>query len=160
MPQRILQTVTRLCQVCLLVPLLACQSLQAGDLLIHVDGKQDQASLYLALVSAEQPDWLPSLRELHSEETLLHLVDLPPGRYAVQLFEDSNGNGQLDLSPRGIPLEPVGFSGNPSLFGGKPTPGDSFFEHGETDTQISVRLQQPRKKQERAAPRAPRAGDR
>lgn len=160
MPQRILQTVTRLCQPCLLIPLLACQSLQAGDLLIQVEGKQDQASLYLALVPAEQQDWLPSLRELRSNEQLLRLVDLPPGRYAVQLFQDSNGNGQLDLSPRGIPLEPVGFSGNPSLFGGKPTPGDSFFEHGKADTQISVRLQQPRKKKERAAPIAPRPGDR
>lgn len=153
MPQRILQTVTRLCQLCLLVPLLACQSIQAGDLLIEVEGVQDQANLYLALVPADQQDWQPSLRELHSAETPLRLGDLPPGRYAVQVFQDNNGNGQLDLSPRGIPLEPVGFSGNPSLFGGKPTPGDSLFEHGTTDSAISVRLIHPRKKKERVAPR-------
>ena len=69
MPQRILQTVTRLCQLCLLVPLLVCQSLQAGDLLIEVDGKQDQANLYLELVPADQQDWQPSLRELQRTET-------------------------------------------------------------------------------------------
>jgi uncharacterized protein (DUF2141 family) len=153
MPQRLLQTVTRLCQLCLLVPLLACQSLQAGDLLIDVEGKQDQANLYLALVPADQQDWQPRLRELQGTETPLRLSDLPPGRYAVQVFQDSNGNGQLDLSPRGIPLEPVGFSGNPSLFGGKPTPQDSLFEHGTTDTLISVRLHPPRKKKEHLAPR-------
>lgn len=153
MPQRLLQTVTRPCQVCLLVPLLACQTLQAGDLLIDVAGKQDQATLHLALVPADQPDWQPSLRELHAAQTPLRLADLPPGRYAVQIFQDSNGNGQLDLSPRGMPLEPVGFSGNPSLFGGKPSPSDSLFEHGTTDTLISVRLHLPRQKKERLAPR-------
>ncbi|MDP3365173.1 MAG: DUF2141 domain-containing protein, partial [Pseudomonas sp.] len=77
-----------------------------------------------------------------------------------QVFQDSNDNGQLDLSPRGIPLEPVGFSGNPSLFGGKPKPSDSLFEHGTADSVISVRLIPPRKKKERLAPVAPRAGDR
>lgn len=160
MPQSLLQTVTCLRQLCLLVPLLVCQSLQAGDLLIEVEGKQDQANLYLALVPADQQDWQPSLRELHSAETPLRLSDLPPGRYAVQVFQDSNGNGQLDLSPRGIPLEPVGFSGNPSLFGGKPTPSESLFEHSDTDSVISVRLISPRPKKERLAPVAPRAGDR
>ncbi|MGE8496658.1 MAG: DUF2141 domain-containing protein [Pseudomonas sp.] len=119
-----------------------------------------EASLYLALVPADQPGWEPSFRELRSEEALLRLADVPPGRYAVQLFQDNSGNGQLDLSPRGIPLEPVGFSGNPSLFGGKPAPRDSAFEHGTTDTQISVRLQQPRKKQERAVSKTPRPGER
>lgn len=160
MPQRLLQTVTRLCQLCLLVPLLACQSIQAGDLLIRVEGKQDQANLFLALVPADQQGWQPSLRELKGTETPMRLSNLPPGRYAVQVFQDSNGNGQLDLSPRGIPQEPVGFSGNPSLFGGKPTPGDSLFEHGTTDSVISVRLIHPRKKKERVAPVAPRNGDR
>lgn len=160
MPQRLLQTVTRLCQLCLLVPLLACQSIHAGDLLIRVEGKQDQANLYLALVPADQQDWQPSLHELQGTQTPLRLSDLPPGRYAVQVFQDSNDNGQLDLSPRGIPLEPVGFSGNPSLFGGKPKPSDSLFEHGTADSVISVRLIPPRKKKERLAPAAPRAGDR
>lgn len=160
MPQRLLQTVTRLCQVCLLVPLLACQSLQAGDLLIEVQGTSDQANLYLALVPADQQDWQPSLYELQGTQTPLRIAALPPGRYAVQVFQDSNGNGQLDLSPRGIPLEPVGFSGNPSLFGGKPKPSDSLFEHGTTDGVINVRLIPPRKKQERLTPAPPRNGDR
>lgn len=147
-------------QLCLLVPLLVCQTIQAGDLLVEVEGRQDQANLYLALVPADQPDWQPSLRELQGTETPLLITDLPPGRYAVQVFQDSNGNGQLDLSPRGIPLEPVGFSGNPSLFGGKPTPQDSLFEHGAADSVISVRLISPRKKKDRVAPLAPRNGSR
>ncbi len=144
MPQRILQIVTKRCTVCAVVLLFVCSSAQAGDLLIRVEGNGGAASLYLALVAAEQKDWEPMLRELQGEGEQLIVKDVPPGQYALQLFQDSNGNGRLDLSPRGIPLEPVGFSGNPSLLKGKPTPGGARFEHGEDDTLVDVRLRQPR----------------
>ena len=71
---------------------------------------------------------------------------MPPGRFALQLYQDSNGNGRLDLSPRGIPLEPVGFSANPTLLKGKPTPKATQFEHGEDDTLLDIRLHPPRGK--------------
>ena len=35
---------------------------------------------------------------------------LEPGRYAVVVFHDSNGNGSLDRNFMGIPREPLGFS--------------------------------------------------
>ncbi|MDP2747420.1 DUF2141 domain-containing protein [Pseudomonas sp.] len=89
----------------------------------------------------EQP-----LRLQQSGDGQLRLVDLPPGRYAIQLYQDSNGNGQLDHGRRGIPLEPVGFSANPPLLNGKPTPIDSLFEHGTADTQLHIRLQSPKAK--------------
>ena len=38
--------------------------------------------------------------------------DVPPGLYAVAAFEDLNGNGVLDRSQNGLPLEPYGFSNN------------------------------------------------
>lgn len=144
MPQRILQIVTKGCTVCAVVLLLGSLSAQAGDLLIRVEDNQSDATLYLALVAAEQESWEPMLRELQGAGEQLILKDVPPGRFALQLFQDSNGNGRLDLSPRGIPLEPVGFSSNPSLFKGKPKPKDAQFEHGEEDTLIGVRLHQPR----------------
>ena len=36
--------------------------------------------------------------------------DLPPGRYAIAVFQDLNGNGKLDASFFGVPKEPYGFS--------------------------------------------------
>ena len=36
--------------------------------------------------------------------------DLAPGRYAVAVYHDINGNGQLDKIPPGLPTEPYGFS--------------------------------------------------
>ena len=40
-------------------------------------------------------------------------TDLPPGTYAVSVYEDLNGNHKLDHNLIGIPNEPVGVSGNP-----------------------------------------------
>ena len=38
------------------------------------------------------------------------LKDLPPGRYAIESFQDVNANGKMDTSWIGLPLEPYGFS--------------------------------------------------
>ncbi|QLF94276.1 DUF2141 domain-containing protein [Pseudomonas sp. ABC1] len=135
MPQRILRTVIGL----LLLPGTAL----AGDLLVRVEGRQAEGSVHLALVPATQKTWEPALYQAQSDSTLVRLPRLPPGEYAIQLFQDSNGNGHLDLSPRGIPLEPVGFSNDPSLFNGKPRPGKSRFIHGDADSEIVIRLHGP-----------------
>jgi uncharacterized protein (DUF2141 family) len=34
--------------------------------------------------------------------------DLPPGEYAIALFQDINGSGDMDLSATGFPKEPCG----------------------------------------------------
>ena len=34
-----------------------------------------------------------------------------PGTYAVAAYQDANGNGRLDRTGLGLPLEPYGFSG-------------------------------------------------
>jgi uncharacterized protein (DUF2141 family) len=42
---------------------------------------------------------------------------LKDGVYAVAAVHDENGNGQLDTNFIGIPVEGIGISNNPSLFG-------------------------------------------
>jgi uncharacterized protein (DUF2141 family) len=36
--------------------------------------------------------------------------DVPEGPYAIAVFQDTNGNSNLDRDQRGLPLEPYGFS--------------------------------------------------
>ncbi|MBV7561127.1 DUF2141 domain-containing protein [Pseudomonas sp. sia0905] len=146
MPQRLLQIVTKGCAVCAVVLLFDTLPAQAGDLLVRVQGTQGDAPLYLGLVSADQPGWEPLLRMQQGSGEQLIVKDVPPGRFALQLYQDSNGNGRLDLSLRGIPLEPVGFSANPTLLKGKPAPKAAQFEHGDDDTLIDIRLHSPRGK--------------
>ncbi len=146
MPQRHLQIVTKRCVACAVVLLSGTLSAQAGDLLVRVQGNQSTAPLYLGLVSADQKTWEPLLHAQQGSGEQVIVKDVPPGRFALQLYQDSNGNGHLDLSPRGIPQEPVGFSANPTLLKGKPTPRAAQFEHGDQDTLIDIRLHQPRGK--------------
>jgi len=148
MPQRILQTVKKAGYQTGLLLLLVSSAAQAGDILVTVGGIQATGPVYAALVSGEQNRWPEQpLRQQRSDDGELRLDSVPPGRYAIQVFQDSNGNGLLDQGRRGIPLEPVGLSSNPPLLNGKPTPADSLFEHGTADTQLHIRLQSPKAKQ-------------
>jgi hypothetical protein len=143
MPQRILQTVTKAG----LGLLLLTSPVQAGDILVQIEQWQDGAPLFLALIPGEAERWpeLP-LQQRLSNDGQARFSDLPPGRYAIQLFQDLNGNSQLDHSSRGLPLEPVGFSGNPPLVNGKPTPAQASFAHGAEHSHLVIRLYDPKAK--------------
>ena len=38
--------------------------------------------------------------------------DLPAGDYAVKAFHDIDGDGEMDVNPFGMPVEPYAFSNN------------------------------------------------
>lgn len=65
---------------------------------------------------------------------------LPPGTYAVSVYEDLNGNHKLDHNIVGIPREPVGASNNPSSRMGPPTFKECSFRLGEGAKTIQVVL--------------------
>lgn len=141
MPQRILQTVKRLGYSVRFILLAVCTPVYAGDILVNISAEQATGPVYLALVAADQQHWptIPLL-QVQAKNGVALLTEVPPGRYAMRLYQDSNGNGQLDLSPRGIPLEPVGFSANPPLIKGKPAPLACLFVHGSGDTALQIKL--------------------
>jgi uncharacterized protein (DUF2141 family) len=45
-----------------------------------------------------------------AEEFQVLFPDVPEGSYAIAVFQDTNGNTNLDRDSRGLPLEPYGFS--------------------------------------------------
>jgi uncharacterized protein (DUF2141 family) len=61
--------------------------------------------------------------------------DLPKGKYAVSVYQDSNGNGQLDKNIFGIPKEKYGFSNNAD----RPDFRKCLFDFNE-DISITIRL--------------------
>ncbi|GGJ99526.1 DUF2141 domain-containing protein [Pseudomonas matsuisoli] len=135
---------TRTRAACLLSVLLGSNIAQAANIRIATDPPFDKGTLYASIHAADAPDWNTPLRTLESDEADPMFEGLAPGRYAVQLFIDLNGNGSLDTSPRGFPREPVGFSQNPSLLRGQPDPNDCAFELGDRNVELRVRLYQPR----------------
>jgi 4,4'-diapolycopenoate synthase len=67
-------------------------------------------------------------------------TDLPPGIYAVTVYEDLNSNHKLDHNLIGIPREPVGVSNNPSSRFGPPHFDECSFHLGDTAQTITITL--------------------
>ena len=64
---------------------------------------------------------------------------VPPGVYAVAVFQDLNGNGRLDRSPLGLPLEPYGFSNDAGRLR-RPSFPAAAIEIRRDDLEVSIRL--------------------
>lgn len=54
---------------------------------------------------------------LNGDSLKISFHDLKPGKYAVSLYHDANGNQTLDRNLLGIPSEQYGFSNNVGAFG-------------------------------------------
>lgn len=61
------------------------------------------------------------------------------GRYAVAVFHDVNGNGELDRRPPGLPTEPYGFSNDVDRFA-PPSFERALVRLDESETAVVVRL--------------------
>lgn len=77
----------------------------------------------------------------HTTEFKLELTSNK--HYGMRIFQDINKNQQLDMTDTGIPLEPVGFSQNPSLVNGIPPLSDCQFTAGES---IEINMKWRKKK--------------
>lgn len=74
-----------------------------------------------------------------AEASSLSLKGIPDGKYAFSIFHDKNDNGKLDTSFLGLPMEPFGFSNNPSIIFGPPSFDKAKIKVEGTQT-IEVRL--------------------
>jgi outer membrane protein len=95
--------------------LLAALAASAGDLTISVSNPPATGTVYALVFNST--DTFVDLRDplrvgiLPSGSTgSVHVAGLPAGDYAVVVYEDQNGNRQLDKNFIGIPREPLGFS--------------------------------------------------
>ena len=67
------------------------------------------------------------------------IPDVTPGEYAIAVFQDTNGNGQLDLGTNGIPTEPWALS-NGAGTSGAPNFDDAAMEFDGEDDRADVTL--------------------
>ncbi len=81
-----------------------------GDVLVTVYDKEEHYNSNSNWVSVEKV-------KVTATTMSLDFADLPAGNYAVKLFQDENGNGQIDTGANGIPTEPYGFSNNGGSYG-------------------------------------------
>jgi uncharacterized protein (DUF2141 family) len=68
--------------------------------------------------------------------------ELPPGRYAIKVFFDANGNGKLDKGFLGRPVEPYGFSNDARGKKAPPSWDKASFEVGSGKSlSLTINLQ-------------------
>ncbi|MCJ2027723.1 DUF2141 domain-containing protein [Methylobacterium sp. J-067] len=133
--------ITRLCGVALLLALTGAA--RAAAIQVEVDGAEPGAGPVLVALcqgglsgdACGRGDRGSSA----SGSARFLFRDVPPGTYAVAAFQDSNGNGQLDRTGLGLPLEPYGFS-NESGRRGRPDFREAAFTLREPGVSLRVRL--------------------
>ena len=121
------------------------QPVQAADLDVLVENiTEHRGTLYWSMYDSEadyKADDNPVISaksRVTGNTVRVTIHDLPEGQYAVKLFHDANGNGEMDANMLGIPKEGYGFSNNAGKFGPA-----SFKDAGvqvDDDTQINIRL--------------------
>lgn len=103
----------------------------AADLRIELTGLRSDAGAILAAVCRE-PDFLSDrcsyVGRADAAAGAVTVPGIPPGRYAVQVFHDENGNDDLDRGLFGGPLEGMGFSRDAPMRFGPPRFEDAAIE--------------------------------
>ena len=80
------------------------------------------------------------MTKVEGEKAVIEINDLPAGDYAIMLFQDENGNYQLDRGQKGIPTEGFGFSGNAYSLTQTPTFDQCKFTVSENSA-MTIKLQ-------------------
>jgi uncharacterized protein (DUF2141 family) len=118
----------------------------AADLTVHVRNVSPKGGIVsLALYTAknydddDHPTLSRNVRAV-APETVIHLEDVPPGRYAIKMMQDINRNGKFDTSWLGLPEEPYGFSNNASPVLSEPAFKRTSFRVAKGETSITITL--------------------
>jgi uncharacterized protein (DUF2141 family) len=72
--------------------------------------------------------------------TVVNFADVPPGRYAAQVFQDVTGDDKVHRGLFGIPKELMGFSRDAPTPLRAPHWDDAAFDHGTDAQRITLKL--------------------
>ena len=103
----------------MLLSLLFTCSAGAATLTVVVTGVTEAKGSVMVAVVAGNPGFKEAIppaaalmQPAQTGEMTFTASDLPPGEYAVKVMHDVNGNGKLDTSFIGMPVEPWAMSNN------------------------------------------------
>lgn len=132
----------------LALPLLVSAApLETGSVTVTVGGLRSTKGKVLACLTTHArgfPDCRhdPAARKLAvaaGRPVTLLFGDLPPGRYALSLLHDENGNGKADMTLM-IPREGFGFSRDAAARFGPPKFAAAAFVVGDAPVSIAVHM--------------------
>lgn len=117
---------------------------QSGEIAVTVTGLRSSAGVVRACMTPD-PDHFPKCRGVEGargvvvpagKRVSLRFEAVPPGRYAIALLHDENGNGKADRALMMMPTEGFGFSRDAKVHMGPPKFEDAAFDYrGEAASQ-------------------------
>lgn len=93
----------------------------------------------------DQPRPTQTAQRLKADGDTMTLTfsELTPGRWAVMVLQDLNGNGRVDKNFVGLPKEPYGASNNRLPRMAPPAFADALVDVGPTGADVIIELRQP-----------------
>lgn len=91
---------------------------------VHVRGVPGDEGRVIVGLCADPSRWLTeggydfgATAPAQRDEIVVTVEGVSPGRYALSIFHDANGNARLDRGAFGLPTEAWGFANNPRTLG-------------------------------------------
>nr|WP_321360766.1 DUF2141 domain-containing protein [uncultured Hyphomonas sp.] len=117
----------------------------AADLTVRIEGVEAATgTFHVAVLGADGWDTNESVTDRiisAGEGTELVFTGLEPGAYGIKVYQDVDGNGELNLGMWRIPTEPYGFSNDASARMGPPKFKSARFDLPQAGTVQTITLQ-------------------
>jgi uncharacterized protein (DUF2141 family) len=131
--------------VSLVIILTTTQFIEASTLTIHLKNVSEKGGNLMVAVFANENDWLQegtysAKQNAISPESIVTIEDVPPGTYAISVFQDIDENMALDANCLGIPKEPYGFSNDAPSYFGPPSWEKAIFTVTEGNNEVIIHL--------------------
>lgn len=123
---------------------------QEGNVTLQIEGLSEVTGNVFVAVYDSGDTWLGDEVATSAKVTITEslkdgLVEtrlqLAPGVYAMTVFYDEDGDGELDTNFIGIPKEPIAMSNNAKMKFGPPKYEDAKFEVGEEPVVQLIRME-------------------
>ena len=114
-----------------------------GDVVVTVNGISEAGTVYVALqapgIFGAADASYGATADSDGGSVEVTVENVTPGAYAIAVFQDTNGNGTLDMDGNGMPAEPWGFS-NGAGTRGAPSFADARIEFDGSGDRATVTL--------------------
>lgn len=133
----------------LAIPFTLIAHVQAAELSVQVDGiASDRGTVRIAMYRQEagylDGNAAMAVRLGKAAACVpgvtVNFPDIPPGEYAIKVFQDENDDGKLNRNLFGIPTEPYGISNNVRARFSLPPFGKALIDVRHPRTEIRIHL--------------------
>lgn len=128
---------------------IAAMPAHAGEVVITVTNLRSAEGEVRACMTTQEDIFPKCIKDPASHRTVvgageetvtIRFADVEPGRYAIALLHDENGNGKADRALGMMPKEGYGFSRDAKVRMGPPDFEDAVFEHAEGRQELTIRM--------------------